>query len=453
MVKINDDYRNYAHEIASRMDFLERIPLSNMALVAISLASFFTYYDLTNFSYISPTIKVIWNLQDTQIALAASMTIFGYVIGSFTISFLSDYSGRKLALVTSILILSLGSLASSFSSNITQMAIFRLVTGIGIGAEIAVVAVYVAEISPKSKRGRYISLVMILGWIGITSSGPASFYLIAQNQVFGIESWRVVAGLGGLIAFIILPFRIKIPESPRWLVSKGNLIEANSVLRSFGLAPLDRISVSGYLLSANRYRFKNFWNRNILFRVILLTAIWFLVLLPIYASLLLVIEFVNQGFSLSESISINTLGSFGFVAGGLLSIFASDRIERKFQVAIASSIMGFAFIMRGLLIHDYVGLVIAGFLAFAFNAWLITSLISYTAENFPTRIRSTGVGIIEGAGRGLAAIGPMIFVSLQPLGFELSMIIMALFAFAASIIVILYGSRTLNRSLEELSRH
>src|SRR5918994_2435813 len=119
----------------------------------------------------------------------------------------------------------------------TQMAIFRLITGIGIGAEIAVVAVYIAEISPKSRRGRYISMVMILGWIGITSSGPISFILIEQNQVFGVESWRLVAALGGVVAIIILPLRTKLPESPRWLIARGKIVKANEVLESFHLAP------------------------------------------------------------------------------------------------------------------------------------------------------------------------------------------------------------------------
>ena len=93
------------------------------------------------------------------------------------------------------------------------------------------------------------------------------------------------------------------------------------------------------------------------------------------------------------------MSSFGFVAGVFLAIIIAERIERKYQVSIASSITGLAFVLRGLLIYDYLGLATAGFLAFASNAWLIASLISYTTKNFPTEIRSTGTGIIEGSAR------------------------------------------------------
>jgi MFS transporter, putative metabolite:H+ symporter len=445
-----DDQKKHTNEIGSRLDFLQKIPLTNTLIIAISLAGFFTYYDLTNYAYISPVFKAIWEIGDKEIAFGASMTILGYVIGSFCISFVSDQFGRKTSLVVSIIVLTIGSFATAGSQNMTQMAIFRLITGIGIGAEIAVVAVYIAEISPKSRRGRYISMVMILGWIGITSSGPISFILIEQNQVFGVESWRLVAALGGVVAIIILPLRTKLPESPRWLIARGKIVKANEVLESFHLAPLDTPEVSVHLLRNSKA--KSLWSKESLLRIILLIGLWSFTLLPIYASLMLVVEFVNQGLSLSESISINTLSSSGFVAGGCFAIIIAERVERKYQVAFASSIMGLAFVLRGLLIYDYLGLAIAGFLAFASNAWLITSLISYTTENFPTKIRSTGTGIIEGSGRGLASLGPILFVFLQPLGFLYTMIAMASFAFVATILVLLYGSRTLGKSLEELNK-
>jgi hypothetical protein len=103
-----------------------------------------------------------------------------------------------------------------------------------------------------------------------------------------------------------------------------------------------------------------------------------------------------------------SLQAWDFVAGELWSIAAGDKFERKYQIAVASAIMGIAFILRGVLIQDYSGLVISSFITFGANAWLITSLITYTGENFPTRIRSTGTGIVEGIGRLIASSGPFI---------------------------------------------
>jgi MFS family permease len=111
------------------------------------------------------------------------------------------------------------------------------------------------------------------------------------------------------------------------------------------------------------------------------------------------------------------IASAGFVAGGICSLLVADKIERKYQIAFASVVMGAAFILRGIFIDHYDGLVISSFIAFGANACLITSLIMYTGESFPTKIRSTCSGIVEGIGRLVATTEPLIFIMLEPFGF------------------------------------
>lgn len=449
MTKSNTD-DTLINELGSRIDALQKIPLKTSVIIAISLASFFTYYDITNYSYISPILKATWNIGDTEIAYGASMTILGYVIGAICITVFADTHGRKPAFILSILLLGLGSILAASSQDMTQMALFRLLTGVGIGAEIAIVSAYIGEMSPKSKRGKYTSIIILIGWAGLTSSGPISFLLIQQSQVIGIDSWRIVLAIAGTVALISLPFRIQMPESFRWLLAKGKTHQLDSVLMTLGIAPLE---ANNKTLHPSRkfFSLRTFKNKPVLLRVLFFVAIWFLVLIPVYASLLLVVEYVNQGYSLNESISINTLSSIGFVAGGLLSLPLADKMERKHQIAIASSIMSIAFILRGFLIDNYNGLVIAGFIAFASNAWLISSLLAYTSESFPTKVRSFSSGIVEGISRGLSALGPILFVLFQPSGFLNLMIVIASFSLIASIIITIYGSKTRGKSLEEIS--
>lgn len=449
MTKSNTD-DTLIDELGSRIDALQKIPLKTSVIIAISLASFFTYYDITNYSYISPILKATWNIGDTEIAYGASMTILGYVIGAICITVFADTHGRKPAFILSILLLGLGSILAASSQDMTQMALFRLLTGVGIGAEIAIVSAYIGEMSPKSKRGKYTSIIILIGWAGLTSSGPISFLLIQQSQVIGIDSWRIVLAIAGTVALISSPFRIQMPESFRWLLAKGKIHQLNSVLMTLGIAPLE---ANNKTLHPSRkfFSLRTFKNKPVLLRVLFFVAIWFLVLIPVYASLLLVVEYVNQGYSLNESISINTLSSIGFVAGGLLSLPLADKIERKHQIAIASSIMSIAFILRGFLIDNYNGLVVAGFIAFASNAWLISSLLAYTSESFPTKVRSFSSGIVEGISRGLAALGPILFIFFQPQGFLNLMLVIASFSLIASIIITIYGSKTRGKSLEEIS--
>ena len=85
-------------------------------------------------------LKESWNVQDSEIAIGASLTILGYVIGAVLITIYADLYGRKPALIISVVILGAGSILSASAQDMTQMVIFRLITGIGIGSEIAIVA-------------------------------------------------------------------------------------------------------------------------------------------------------------------------------------------------------------------------------------------------------------------------------------------------------------------------
>jgi MFS family permease len=139
------------------------------------------------------------------------------------------------------------------------------------------------------------------------------------------------------------------------------------------------------------------------------------------------------------------------VAGGIVAIVLADRVERKYQIVAASAILSVGFILLGLLVADFNGLVLAGFIAFFANAWVVTALLTYTAENFPTRIRSSATGIVEGSSRGLAAISPFIFVALQPQGFMTVMMGIAAFSFIGAGAMLAFGMKTKGQPLEKLT--
>ncbi|MGB8643558.1 MAG: MFS transporter [Nitrososphaeraceae archaeon] len=482
----SDDTESLLFQLGTRIDSLEKIPMSVGVLLAISLASFFTYYDFSNYAYISPMLKESWNVQDSEIALGASLTVLGYVIGAVLITIYADLYGRKPALVISVLLLAGGSILTASAQDMTQMVIFRLITGIGIGSEIAIVTTYIGEISPKSKRGRYTSLIVFFGWTGIALSGPISFAIFQGeiNSFVQIDGWRIILAIAVIPALFALILRMNMPESMRWLISKGKMEEANRLLIKLGLDPITRQGVVNHPERENATNkvsdvtkefnqedkkglkssshgankdlsilFRNIvTNRRIVFsRISILSAIWSLALIPIYASLLLVVEYTNQGYEIGESISVNMIATSGFVAGGICSLIIADRIERKYQIALSCALMGMAFILRGIFIQDYLGLIISSFMAFGANAWLISNLLTYTAENFPTEIRSTCSGIVEGAGRLIATVGPFVYIMLVTFGFVNLMVGLAAFSFVAAIVVLLLGRNTLNLSLEKLN--
>ena len=178
---------------------------------------------------IQQILKLDWHLTDAQIAYAISARVIGQVIGAFCITICADFYGRRPALLVSLIILATGSILVAVSTNIFQVSIFRLITGIGIGAEVVIARAYIGEMSPKSKRGRYTSLIFLIGTIGFAFSGPISFVLLQQQQgkMMGIEGWRVLMAIPGVIALLLLPLRYGMSESPRWLLSKGRIKETS----------------------------------------------------------------------------------------------------------------------------------------------------------------------------------------------------------------------------------
>jgi putative MFS transporter len=455
---IGSDDRKESMELGSKLDNFGKVPLKLSILMGLALTGFFVYYDTSIYAYISPVLKTIWHIGDSEVANGASMSVLGIVIGMICITIFADYYGRKSALLLSVAFLSVGSLLAAISVNMNEMIFFRLLIGIGVGSEVVMVAVYIGEISPKIKRGRYTSILLIFGVVGVVTSGPVSFFLIQQNHlsliaINNVQGWRIVMAIPGIVGFVLIPFRAFMPESPRWQLTKGKIKEANKLLLSLGIQPLKVDKQQLTVIRKIRLFYSLLDNRLLALRIFLFIGIWSMSLVPIFASLLLVVLYVNQGYSISQAITITTIGTFGLLVGAVLSVLLADRVERKFQVAVAAFIMGISFVLRGVLIHDYNALTYTSFLGFAANFWLFTSLSVYVSESFPTRIRATISGFIQGVANAIAITGPIVIVALQRVGFINSMVYMSLFFFAVFILTVLFGHPTVGRSLEELNEN
>ena len=190
------DDKERTYSIGDGIDKLGRIPVKKSVIIAICLAGFFALYDVSNFQYISPVLKSDWNLTDAQIAYAISARVIGQVIGAFCITICADFYGRKPALLVSLIILATGSILVAVSTNIFQVSIFRLITGIGIGAEVVIAAAYIGEMSPKSKRGRYTSLIFLIGTIGFADF-RANFFCIVTTTTRQDDGNRGLEGPDG----------------------------------------------------------------------------------------------------------------------------------------------------------------------------------------------------------------------------------------------------------------
>ncbi len=161
------------------------------------------------------------SLSDAQVTAAATTYLAGAVFGALLFGYLTDRLGRKRLFLVTVATYSLATLASAFSWNFLSFAILRSVTGIGIGGEYAAINSAVDELIPGRVRGTVDLIVNGTFWIGGAVGSLAAIYLLSGHAIGGDHSWRFAFGIGGLLGIVIFFLRLSVPESPRWLMLRG----------------------------------------------------------------------------------------------------------------------------------------------------------------------------------------------------------------------------------------
>ncbi|WP_157068493.1 MFS transporter, partial [Alicyclobacillus sendaiensis] len=160
---------------------LERIPIwphGAGLLIVLGLGYFFAFFDITNISYGIPVITKQFHVSSGLASTAVSTSLVGYIVGAVIVSVVSDYFGRRGALITGIVLYTAGSLATAFSPSVGWLIGWRLVVGMGIGTMIAQVSTYMGEISPAVLRGRFTGLANLFAFSGLAAVPFVSMWLV-----------------------------------------------------------------------------------------------------------------------------------------------------------------------------------------------------------------------------------------------------------------------------------
>jgi MFS family permease len=161
------------------------------------------------------------SLTDAQVTAAATTYLAGAVFGALLFGYLTDRLGRKRLFLVTVATYSLATLASAFSWSFLSFAILRALTGVGIGGEYSAINSAVDELIPGRVRGTVDLIVNGTFWIGGAVGSLASIYLLSGHAIGGDHSWRFAFGIGGLLGIVIFFLRLAVPESPRWLMLRG----------------------------------------------------------------------------------------------------------------------------------------------------------------------------------------------------------------------------------------
>jgi len=155
------------------------------------------------------------------------MGLSGYISGNILLGYFADKYGRKPMLIFTALLTAIGSLGNAFSYNLPTFALFRLITGMGIGGDLILVPTYIVEMVPAARRGQYFNLVYIAGWAGLGLGPFLASVIDLLNPAIG---WRVIFLIGATLAFIVLIIRSHADETVRMLALKGKLKEAEDIV-------------------------------------------------------------------------------------------------------------------------------------------------------------------------------------------------------------------------------
>jgi MFS family permease len=169
-------------------------------------------------------------LSAAQIGAAGSLYIAGAVIGALVFGRMADRLGRKKLFLITLAVYTAASFATAFSPNFVFFALCRFFTGVGIGGEYAAINSAIDELIPARVRGRVNLAINGSFWIGAALGAGLSLVLLDPAVLGPVWGWRAGFGLGAVLALAILLVRRDVPESPRWLMSRGREAEALAVI-------------------------------------------------------------------------------------------------------------------------------------------------------------------------------------------------------------------------------
>jgi len=448
--------------LVSASTVLESLPVNRWhwrLVVLVGLGSFFDLYEVFLGGVLAPVLAGEFGLGNVGKAMVISAGFAGMFVGANLLSIAADRLGRRRIFIINLLVYSLFSLAAAFSPNVETFLVLRFLAGIGLGAELVLVDTYLAEFVPARVRGRMTACAYTIGFIGVPLAALLGGKLVARHQMLGIDGWRWLLVFGGLGAVFVLAVRMLLPESPRWLESRGRAAEAREVVASvvakaapdtpvpeIRASPADSSDDAPSVAEVLRIAFRDYRPRSVMlviFQVLQTIAYYgFGTLAPLVL--------VNKGFEVTESLGYAALTFAGYPIGSLVSIPLVERFERKFLIiasALGIALCGIVFAAA----DNVVLIVVAGFLLTAVSNVFSNAFHIYQAEIFPTAIRTTASGIAYSLSRATSTVLPFMAVpALAAFG------PVAVFSGSAVMIVLLcidvglLGPRSTGLTLEEV---
>jgi len=361
-------------------------------------------FDVLAMSFTAPLVQKEWNVDPATLGILLSAGLAGMCLGSLLLSPFADLYGRRAVVILSTALISAGMFASAIAGGVSELALFRLITGLGVGGLLASGNTLLAEYAPERWRDLSISTMVVGYSIGAIIGGFISDYLI---QAFG---WRAAFVFGGAVSTALLPLCIAyLPESLDFILSgktSNALKKVNAVMRRLNRPEVDTLP-SLPREDASARAVVGIFDPQFLKGTVLICLSFFMLMLSSY----FVVSWtpknlVDLGFTVEQGIFGSLLLNLGGIIGGLtFGYFAGRSSARKLApymfVALFLSIVAYGALNTGL-VPIMTGAFVTGF----FWTASMGSLYMIVPAIYPPRVRTTGTGVAIGIGRLGAVVGP-----------------------------------------------
>ncbi|GAA4538490.1 MFS transporter [Pseudonocardia xishanensis] len=438
---------------------LERIPVTRRLLmirVIIGSATFFDAYTVLVIAFAMPKLVTEWNLTPAWVGAILSAGYVGQFVGAIVFGWVAERIGRMPTLLITIVLFVAMDVACLFAWGGMSMLVFRFFQGIGTGGEVPVASAYINEFVGARKRGRFFLLYEAIFPVGLLFAGLAGYFLVPQ---FG---WRALFVVGLIPALLMIPLRVLMPESPRWLASKGRLEKADEVVSLLEreavkegkplpepvVRPVDPRATA---TSDWRELFRGLYLK----RTLMIWALWITVYMVNNGLVTWLPTLYQQVFKLPLQTSLLygwITSAVGVVASVLCALYI-DKVGRKrwYAIAFVAATVPLV-ILTALGATTATQVVILAPIAYAILQTVAFSLYLYSAELYPTRLRAVGTGFGSAWLRAASSVGPlMVGFIVADLGIRYVFASFAVVALIGGLVTMCFAIETKGRVLEELS--
>ncbi|KAA9165889.1 MFS transporter [Amycolatopsis acidicola] len=428
---------------------------------------FFDTLEQNSVGSMGATIKLTLGITDTDLTVINTATVIGGLVGRLAGGWLADRYGRRASLSFNLLLYTLGGLISAAAVNYEMLLASRFLVGIGLGGEFTIGIAMLSEMVATRRRGTLVAVLNIgSGGVGNFLS-YGLFFLLLGPFASGLGGdhlvWRWTFLFLAAPALLVVLYRRRLPETPRFLLSKGRVTEANrslailtsdSLRRPAGPAPEGPLTAADIPPRQLKSSPAAVFARAVLPRTLALgAASWMAFGAQVTLNFLMPTLLVERGYSISDSLLFTMIMNIGSLLGACAAAGLAGRVGRRASVGgagVLGCVTAAAFAGFG---NSTVLILLLGALFQFFTMITNTTLAVWSPELYPTSIRGTGTSIVNGIGNIAGAVMPFAAVALfGAFGFA-GVFGMVAVMYALLVLASRFAPETRQRTLEQINEN